>query len=523
MDVMLRWMLLIVGGVTLLRIAAIAISPLDLHFDEAQYWAWSRQLDWGYFSKPPLVAWAIATTTAVFGNGEWAVRLTAPLGHAAASVILFFLARRLYGSTAGLLAGVGWLCMPAVWLSSAVISTDALLLPIWAGALWAFFRLLDKPGWGPAIGLGVLIGVGALAKYAMLYFVGCAALAALIAPGARAALLSRYGLVSALAALAVLMPNLAWNASHDFATIEHTAANANLEGDLFNLGEMIDFLFSQLGVFGPVLFGALVFLLYRAARRFGALSETDRILIAFILPPLVAITFQALLSRAHANWAASAYPAGVVWLAGQLVVSQAGRRVLIGGHGLNALIGAVFLSFTAFPPLADALGVGGPFKRARGWDAVCQETAARTAVPGAAYSAVLVDHRALFFALSYYCRPEVLERPLPPIRMWLLRAEAANHAAATAPMNTAYDANVLVVHMSEGYVPVVWEDFRQADWLGRTIIDLGGGQTRWIGYSHVSGFAPVTRDDAFEDRLRTRPTPPVLPGEADPNLGKASP
>jgi len=44
-------------------------SPLGLHGDEAQYWAWSQNLDWGYFSKPPLIAWVIALPTSLFGNG----------------------------------------------------------------------------------------------------------------------------------------------------------------------------------------------------------------------------------------------------------------------------------------------------------------------------------------------------------------------------------------------------------------------------------------------------------------------
>ena len=31
----------------------------ELYPDEAQYWLWSRTLDFGYFSKPPMVAWTI--------------------------------------------------------------------------------------------------------------------------------------------------------------------------------------------------------------------------------------------------------------------------------------------------------------------------------------------------------------------------------------------------------------------------------------------------------------------------------
>ena len=67
--------------ITALRIVALIISPAELGPDEAQYWVWSRTPDFGYFSKPPMIAWVIGLTTSVFGNGEWAVRLGAPLLH----------------------------------------------------------------------------------------------------------------------------------------------------------------------------------------------------------------------------------------------------------------------------------------------------------------------------------------------------------------------------------------------------------------------------------------------------------
>ena len=42
--------------ILLLRIYLITITDIPLHFDEAQYWSWSQDLKWGYFSKPPLIS-----------------------------------------------------------------------------------------------------------------------------------------------------------------------------------------------------------------------------------------------------------------------------------------------------------------------------------------------------------------------------------------------------------------------------------------------------------------------------------
>ena len=46
-----RFVLLVLLGLTLLRIAAVAISPLELGVDEAQYWLWSQSPDFGYFTN----------------------------------------------------------------------------------------------------------------------------------------------------------------------------------------------------------------------------------------------------------------------------------------------------------------------------------------------------------------------------------------------------------------------------------------------------------------------------------------
>src|SRR5205809_8095586 len=50
------------------------LCPLDLAPDEAHYWDWSRNLDWSYYSKGPLVAYLIRVACALFGH--WSGWLT---------------------------------------------------------------------------------------------------------------------------------------------------------------------------------------------------------------------------------------------------------------------------------------------------------------------------------------------------------------------------------------------------------------------------------------------------------------
>jgi 4-amino-4-deoxy-L-arabinose transferase-like glycosyltransferase len=493
-------------AVTGLRIYLIRSSGLELYFDEAQYWAWSHSLEWGYFSKPPLVAWVIAATTSLFGDGEWAVRLGAPVGHAITASAIFALGRSIYGAWPGFWAGLGWLMLPGVFMSSGVISTDAVMLPFWTLALFAMHRLMTTRAWTWAILMGVCLGLGALAKYAMLYFVVCTALAAWWVLPVREALKRGRGVIAGVVALLILAPNIYWNFENGFATARHTAANARLSGDLFNFDELFEFVSGQAGVLGPLIFAALVWTLWRAARKTS--GQEDKFLLAYILPALAFVTLLSFISRANANWVAVSYPAIVVWVSGVLFSSRAGKIALYSATALNLAIAGVFAGAVALrPDLATHIkGV----RETRGWAQTAQEIALRAAAqPGEPpFTAVVTDDRAMFFELNYYWREaRRAGAPLPPLRMWLLHAEAGNSAEAVDPMRAEEGGRVLVVHMRPDYLPLVAGDFTVFRRVEHLTIPLGGEYNRELEISVGEGFAPVVRDDAFEERL-SRPHNP---------------
>src|SRR5437667_7759830 len=72
------WRLLalsLVLATALLRFLYLALAcPLDLAPDEAHYWDWSRNLDWSYYSKGPVVAYLIRSSCLL--AGPWSRSLT---------------------------------------------------------------------------------------------------------------------------------------------------------------------------------------------------------------------------------------------------------------------------------------------------------------------------------------------------------------------------------------------------------------------------------------------------------------
>src|SRR5256885_1354122 len=157
----------ILALLTVIRLAGLKFSFVDLFFDEAQYWAWSRELAFGYFSKPPLLAWTIAGAERVCGASEACIRAPAPLLYFGSSLLVYAIARVLYDARVAFFAALSTALAMGTAFSSRIISTDVPLLFFWALALLAYVKLLGgAPRWWAAV-LGLALGLGLMAKYAM--------------------------------------------------------------------------------------------------------------------------------------------------------------------------------------------------------------------------------------------------------------------------------------------------------------------------------------------------------------------
>ena len=362
------WTAILIAGLAALlcvRLAALYWNATDLFFDEAQYWAWSEQPAFGYFSKPPLVAWLIRVATEACGPGEACVRLPSPFLHTLTAVAVFFLGRRLYDARVGALSALAFATLPGVSLSAGLISTDVPLLTCWAIALVGFAALFQTDRLWPALVLGLAFGIGLNAKYAMAWFIMCAAVYLLLTPERRG-VLRDYRLWLALAlGLLLIVPNLAWNYAQQLRHLHAHGGERQLrQARSFNPLKVLEFIGSQFGVFGPILFGAYLVIAWRASKQ--RLPEPDRYLLAFSAPILIVITLEAFISRAHANWAAPAYVAGAVLVIATMVRDGAWSWLKASFAVNVALLLLLALGTTTAGRLPNPVGPD-PFARTLGW------------------------------------------------------------------------------------------------------------------------------------------------------------
>ncbi|HEX8525011.1 MAG TPA: glycosyltransferase family 39 protein, partial [Tepidisphaeraceae bacterium] len=264
-----RWILVLVLALDVVgHVNYLHHCPADLSGDEAQYWDWSRNLDWSYYSKGPLIAYIIRGSCAIFGETMPAVRYPAIAFGVATSIVTYLLTRKLFGSERLALGAVLLNHLVPMFIAGSILMTiDPPMFLCWALAtLFAAYAIFDgrKGAW---LLVGVAIGVGFLAKYATpLWYLGT--LGFLIATNQ----LKRQGAGLVAAAVVTLLftaPVIVWNAQHGWVSLHHVAHQTGASGGSLKRGNLFELVGSQIGVIGPILSALMIAAVAQALRKTG--------------------------------------------------------------------------------------------------------------------------------------------------------------------------------------------------------------------------------------------------------------
>lgn len=350
--------LLVLKGVLLslcLGFYEIGLSP-----DEAQYWTWSQQLDWGYYSKPPGIAWQIWATTSIFGESEFGVRFGALLIGFCLALVVYFVARfsGLQPKSSFWAAIVAAFSPLGIYLSIAATTDGGAILFLMLAIATVVKGIREEKG--PHYPLaGVWILFGGLFKWIVFVFWPFVFLFLFFFHNLRKWTLFWGILISLLA----FVPSIYWNMNHEWATFKHvgTAIGERTGGNFF------PFLTAQFGLLSPVFFVLLIvsyFFLYR---------ESNRALYFCAAFPFAILIYlaAAFFKNIQPNWAAFLYPPGfvlVAWVGYERL--KRGRMWLHFGTWLSIFMMFVAFSIpwvqkTGFLPLTYKLN---PFRQAVGWE-----------------------------------------------------------------------------------------------------------------------------------------------------------
>lgn len=386
------------GGIRPFQVAAgilIAVKLAIMAFtppigDEAYYWLWGQHLAPSYYDHPPLNAWLLRLSNAIFGWNLWALRFPALVAFAV-TVGLFWLwsvrlsprdSQRLFWRIL-----VVYLASPLFMAMTSIAFPDYLLVALTAGTAFTFLEFTDRfERCQPATGLlylsAILAGLAVLTKYNAIFLpLGLAAMV-LLKPGLRPLLKTIHPWLAGLVSVAIQAPVLYWNATEGFASYRyHLTERGEAVGLMHptwtNASDFIAFMLAGLS---PVLMIALWRLF---TRRPASTYEAGHLVLAravFVLSTGVLIALS-LYVYAYFYWNIVAYVAAMPLLARYL-----GERMLFWLHAAYGVLVALLLAFniTVMPIQNLWGGGGGEAAQIFGWPRIAEAvTQARQRFPGA--------------------------------------------------------------------------------------------------------------------------------------------
>jgi 4-amino-4-deoxy-L-arabinose transferase-like glycosyltransferase len=412
-----RRALFVLGVVFALRLLYAAVFAKNPAGDEAYYWDWGRQLDYGYYSKPPLIAWIYAFVDWIGHGSLFAFRATAAALGTLSLFMLYKLSASLFDERTGWFTVLLGIAAPANAVLSFFLTIDAPLVFCWAMALWMLWRYLSEPEQKSSLAwLFLALAAGHLCKQMMMLFPLLSVIFLALHSETRP-FLKRPGLqLTLFGSYLSLIPPLVWNAKHDWITFKHTGHHFEVKGDggnpLFErLEDFFSFVGTQFGVLSPGTAFVLFSLCLTGLPLLRRADRPVRFLLTFGALPVAAMLLLALRQSMQPNWPAVYYLCGIVltaaWYNGKLQFALPGaslRRLFPVTIGF----GAAFVAFFYLGPVYfAAVGKSGhlfdPNRRLLGHDLVAAEfDRLRMTVPNANdHFLVALGHRDITSQLAF--------------------------------------------------------------------------------------------------------------------------
>jgi 4-amino-4-deoxy-L-arabinose transferase-like glycosyltransferase len=195
-------------------------SQYGFHRDELATLDDARFLAWGYVAYPPLTPFLARIQLELFGTSLAGFRVFSSLAQSIAMVIAGLMARELGGSRrAQVVTAIAAAMAPISLISGALFQYVSFDYLWWVLIAYFMIRFLksDGPHWW--LGIGLVIGVGMMTKYTIIYLVA-GLVGGILLTGYLRHLKSPWLWGGVGISLLIFLPNLIWQIQHNFVSLE---------------------------------------------------------------------------------------------------------------------------------------------------------------------------------------------------------------------------------------------------------------------------------------------------------------
>ncbi len=451
---------------------------IDLYGDEAYYWGWSRSFEFGYYSKPPFMAWIISLFTSILGNDVLSIKLPSLVFAPLTAIFIYISTSELFDKKVAFFSGAVFFTLPAVSISSFIISTDVFLLFFWAMALMFFIKALKSDKFIYWLGAGMSGGLGLLSKYTMILFIISLLIYLALSKENHKILKNKNLYITMFIAVIIYLPNLIWNYNNEFVSFMHTKDISHIDKELFHFNKLIEFLTTQLGMIGVLFFPILLFLIFKPK-----LSD-DKFKFLYILTIvfLGIISLQAFLAKAFANWAFPAYIAGVI-LVCYYLINHNKMKLLWSAIVVNLLL---TITIYHYHSLANLVGFelnskNDPYKRVMGW----KKSADNISEVLKDFQGVklLFDERKSMASFIYYLSPHPFNSVI-----WNPKNLYKNHYDLTTTLSDKKGENFIYITKDKKTITKIQNRFRNSKKLKTSKVKLYKDFTRTYYIYYLEDF-----------------------------------
>jgi hypothetical protein len=364
-------------------------SFTELFHDEAHYWMFSQNLEWGFWDHPPATPFLIFLGYSIIPN-ELGARLFISLASLVTVWLLWKIVRpddnRLFFSIV--------FSIFIVHIGGFMAAPDITLV-LFTALFFRFYQIYIKDdSWKIALALAVTVAAMAYSKYH-----GAIVLLFALLSNWKVMKRTSFWLIPSLA-LVLYLPHLYWQYIHDFPTFRYHLIDRGQ--DEYSWMFILDYILGQLVIYGPF----ISIPLFIAAFRQKAHDPFERTMRWVVIGIFGFFFYRSFQERTEANWTATAL-IPMVYLAYHFFKSRPGWQKWVKGLAIPSILFLlVFRVFLMVDFLPASWNVRNEF---HGWDRWAEDI-----------SAIAGDHPVVFY--NTYRAPSkyqfYAQKPAHAINVW---------------------------------------------------------------------------------------------------------